>query len=104
MPEVTVCRLDELPEVGAQEFTIEGTRVAVVRIKDDVYAIGAECTHQSVPLAEGDIDPDTCHIECWKHGSSFNLITGQPDALPATRPVAVYAARVDGGAVVVSVP
>ncbi len=104
MPEVTVCRLDELPEVGAQEFTVEGTRVAVVRIAEDVYAVGAECTHQSVPLAEGEIDPDTCHIECWKHGSSFSLLTGHPDALPATRSVAVYPARVDAGAVLVTVP
>jgi 3-phenylpropionate/trans-cinnamate dioxygenase ferredoxin component len=104
MPEVTVCRLDELPEVGAQEFTLDGTRVAVVRIDDDVYAIGAECTHQAVPMAEGDIDAETCHIECWKHGSSFSLVTGEPDALPATRPLAVYAARVDGGSVVVTVP
>jgi len=60
--------------------------------------------HQDVPLAEGDIDVDTCHIECWKHGSSFSLLTGNPDALPATRPVAVYAARVDAGNVVVTVP
>ena len=104
MAEVTVCRLDELPDAGAQEFDVEGTRVAVVRIDGDVYAVGAECTHQSVPLAEGDVDPDTCHIECWKHGSSFSLLTGQPDALPATRPIAVYAARVEAGAVVVTVP
>ena len=55
-------------------------------------------------MAEGDIDVDTCHIECWKHGSSFSLLTGNPDALPATRPVAVYAARVDAGNVVVTVP
>ena len=104
MPEVTVCRLDELTDGGAQEFSVEGTRVCVVRIDGDVHAVGALCTHQDVPLAEGDIDVETCHIECWKHGSSFSLLTGHPDALPATRAVAVYPARVDAGAVVVTMP
>jgi len=104
MPEVTICRLDELTDGGAQEFSVEGTQVCVVRIDTDVHAVGALCTHQDVPLAEGEIDVDTCHIECWKHGSSFSLLTGSPDSLPATRPVAVYAARVDAGNVVVTVP
>ena len=104
MAEVTVCRLDELPEVGARQFEVAGTTMAIVRIDDDVYALGASCTHQLVPLAEGEVDAETRHIECWKHGSSFNLVTGEPDALPATRPVAVYAARVEGASVVVEVP
>ncbi len=63
--------------------------------------IGDRCTHQDFSLSEGEVDGDTCHIECWKHGSSFSLVTGQPDALPATRPVPVYAARVVDGRVLV---
>ena len=65
--------------------------------------IGDICTHQDISLSEGEVDVDTCHIECWKHGSSFSLITGVPDVLPATRPVPVYRAWVDAGEVFVEI-
>ena len=103
MAEVTVCRFDELPDAGARQFVVEGHKVAVVRIEDSVYAIGDTCTHQNVSLSEGEVDPDTKHLECWKHGSSFSLATGHPDALPATRPVPVFDVRVDDGDVKVTI-
>lgn len=93
---------EALVDGEAQRFDVEGHRLAVVRLGDQVYVIGDRCTHQDVSLAEGEVDPDTCHIECWKHGSSFSLVTGNPDVLPATRPVPVYRAWVDGGEVYVS--
>lgn len=64
--------------------------------------IGDSCTHADFSLSEGEVDVDTCHIECWKHGSSFSLETGEPDAFPATRPVPVYEAHVVEGDVVVT--
>ena len=70
--------------------------MALVRIDDDVYAIADRCTHADVSLSEGEVDPGDRHIECWKHGSRFSLETGEPDTLPATKPVAVYDVRVEG--------
>jgi 3-phenylpropionate/trans-cinnamate dioxygenase ferredoxin component len=104
MAKVTLCRLDELPPGGARRFDVGGLRLAVVRLGDDVYALHDECSHQNVPLSEGEVDPDERTIECWKHGSAFSLETGEPESLPATRPVAVYDVRVDDGEVVVVVP
>jgi 3-phenylpropionate/trans-cinnamate dioxygenase ferredoxin subunit len=104
MAKVTLCRLDELPPGGARRFEVGGLRLAVVRLGDDVYALHDECSHQNVPLSEGEVDPDERTIECWKHGSAFSLETGEPESLPATRPVAVYDVRVDDGEVVVVVP
>ena len=40
--------------------------------------------------------PDTREIECWKHGSAFSLETGEPNSLPATRPIPVFTIRRDG--------
>ena len=97
----TLCAFDELVDGEARRFDVEGHRLAVVRIDDSVYVIGDRCTHQDFSLSEGEVDVDTCHLECWKHGSSFSLETGAPDALPATRPVPVYAARVEDGRVLV---
>jgi 3-phenylpropionate/trans-cinnamate dioxygenase ferredoxin subunit len=101
MTAVDLCSLEELVDGEGRRFDVEGHRLAVVRIGDAVYVIGDRCTHQDFSLAEGEVDADTCHIECWKHGSSFSLVTGEPDVLPATRPVPVYVARVDDGRVLV---
>ena len=73
--------------------------MALVRIGDDVYAIGDTCSHADVSLSEGEVWCDSKEIECWKHGSLFSLETGEPQTLPATQPVPVYVARVVDGMV-----
>ena len=77
--------------------------VCLVRIGDDFYAVSDRCSHANVSLSEGDVDPEECLIECWKHGSSFSLETGEPQSLPATEPVPVYEVTLDGDDVVVTV-
>ena len=46
--------------------------------------------------AEGEIDAENLEIECWKHGSCFSLVDGEPSSLPATRPVPVWDVKIDG--------
>ena len=53
------------------------------------------------PLSEGEVDGYT--IECWLHGSCFDLRTGQPTAMPATVPVPVYPVKIEGDDVLVSI-
>ena len=96
-----LCRLDELPPGTARRFDVAKHRIAVVRIGDDLYAIGDQCTHANISLAEGDVHADDKSIECWKHGSQFDLRTGEPLSLPAVRPTPVYEARVVDGRVIV---
>jgi 3-phenylpropionate/trans-cinnamate dioxygenase ferredoxin component len=96
-----LCAFDELGDGTARRFDVGSTRLAVVRIGDDVYAIGDRCTHADVSLAEGEVDRDGCTLECWKHGSQFDLRTGEPLSLPATKPTPVYEAKVVDGRVVV---
>ncbi|SNC59595.1 3-phenylpropionate/trans-cinnamate dioxygenase ferredoxin subunit [Kytococcus aerolatus] len=93
----------DLPEVGGAVVELAGRRIAVVRdSKGEIHAIDDTCTHANVSLAEGEVSEDT--IECWLHGSEFELTTGKPLSLPATQPVNVYPVRVDGTSVYVSVP
>ena len=94
-----VCALADLPPNSAARFELNGSPVAVVRIGDDVYAIGDTCSHADVSLSEGEVICETKEIECWKHGSTFSLETGEPQTLPATQPVPVYVARVVDGMV-----
>jgi 3-phenylpropionate/trans-cinnamate dioxygenase ferredoxin component len=93
---VTVCKRDELPAGTARRFDVDGHRLAIVRIGDDFYAIADECSHADFSLSEGDVWEDEREIECPKHGSTFSLLTGEPQTLPATQPVAVYEVVVDG--------
>lgn len=79
-------------------------RVALVRIGDDLYAIGDRCSHADVSLAEGTVYDDECQLECIKHGSLFSLVTGAALTFPATRPVPVYEVRRDGDSILVRVP
>jgi len=99
-----VCQLSDLPDGGVVRYDGDDTRVAVVRIGDDVYAIGDRCSHQDISLSEGEVDRAERTIECIKHGSTFDLRTGEPQTLPATRPVPVYRAFVRGGAVILELP
>ena len=70
-----------------RRVVVDGVAVAVVRIDDDVYAIGDVCSHANVSLSEGEVWCDEREIECPKHGSTFSLETGEPVTLPATQPV-----------------
>ena len=94
-----VCALDDLAPNSAGRFEVDGRAVAVVRCGDDVYAIGDVCSHADVSLSEGEVFCDTKELECWKHGSTFSLETGEPQTLPATQPVPVYVAKVVDGMV-----
>jgi 3-phenylpropionate/trans-cinnamate dioxygenase ferredoxin subunit len=98
-----VCAVNDVAPDSAARFVVDGVAVAVVRIGDDFYAIGDRCSHADVSLSEGEVDPGDRHIECWKHGSRFSLETGEPDVMPAVRPVPVYTVKVEGDDVLVEV-
>jgi 3-phenylpropionate/trans-cinnamate dioxygenase ferredoxin subunit len=101
---VRVAAVDDLQPGSAKRVDVEGHRLCLVRIADDFYAIGDECSHADYPLSEGEVWPDECEIECPQHGSTFSLTTGEPQSLPATRPVPAYAVHVDGRDVFVELP
>jgi 3-phenylpropionate/trans-cinnamate dioxygenase ferredoxin subunit len=102
MPDVVVCSRGDVQPDSARRFDVDGHRLAVVRIGDDFYVIGDECSHEDYSLSEGDVWPDECEIECPKHGSTFDLRTGEAQTLPATKPVPVYDVRVEGDDVLVT--
>ena len=88
MPFTRVCSLDEVMADQALAVTIDDLDVAVARDGDEVFAIQDLCSHAEVALSEGDVAD--CTVECWLHGSRFDLRTGKPIGLPATEPVATF--------------
>ena len=100
------CYAQDVPPCGTFRAELEGpdgpVEVAVVRAEDgELYAISDVCSHGAVSLSEGEVEGAT--IECWLHGSQFDLRTGQPVQLPAVRPVPVYPVTVDGDKVLVDI-
>ncbi len=93
------CALSDIPEEGAIRVELEGTPICLARSGGEVFAISDLCSHADVSLAEGDIEDG--EVECWLHGSRFNLRTGQPSGLPAIKPVATYPVTVEGDDVLV---
>jgi 3-phenylpropionate/trans-cinnamate dioxygenase ferredoxin subunit len=105
MPElVTLCPVDELESGQARRFDVSGYRIALVRINDEFYAVNDRCSHEDYSLAEGEVWVDECEIECPRHGSTFDLLTGKPCSLPATHAVDVYEVQVADGSVSVVLP
>ena len=106
---VRACAIAELRPDTPLAVSVEGVDVALVRTSDaagdEFFAIRDECSHAAIALSEGDVDAvdGTCTIECWLHGSTFDLRTGKPTTLPAFEPVAVYPVRVEGDDVLVDV-
>lgn len=91
-----VAALADIPVGGTFRTELDGEPVCVVRLEGaTVKAVHDTCSHQEYSLSEGFIEDNL--IECPLHGSMFDLDTGAPDSLPATRPIPVYTAKVDEG-------
>jgi 3-phenylpropionate/trans-cinnamate dioxygenase ferredoxin component len=91
----------ELADAQPKQVDVGGLPVCLVRLGGDVHAILDVCSHQDYPLHEGYVFGKS--IECALHGSTFDLDTGRPESLPATKPVPVYPVRVEDGEVHVDV-
>jgi 3-phenylpropionate/trans-cinnamate dioxygenase ferredoxin subunit len=96
------CALSELPQEGALGVQVGDVPVAIVRAEGEIYALRDMCSHEEVPLSEGEVYDHT--VECWLHGSCFDLRTGKPTGPPATQPVVTYPVKIDGDDVYVSLP
>ena len=93
------CALAEVSPEEALAVTIGAYEVAVAVDGEEVFAVENQCSHAAVALSEGEVADGT--VECWLHGSCFDLRTGKPTHLPATEPVATFPVEVRDGDVYV---
>ena len=97
---VRVCAEADLKAEAPVRVTIGDEPIALVKTVDgEVFAIGDRCSHGDISLAEGFVED--CTLECWAHGSKFDLRTGRPLTLPAFEPVPVYQVTIEDGDVYV---
>jgi len=101
---VRVCSVDDVPAGEARRFAVDGRLVAVVNLGGEGFrAVDAICSHEHYYLDEGEVDVDLETIECPKHGSTFDLDTGEARTLPAITPVDVFPVTVTDDDVLIEV-
>ena len=98
---IKVCALSSLDDRKPFAATVDDVDVVLVRDGERVHALADLCSHAAVSLSEGEVSRKG--IECWLHGSCFDLETGRPSSPPATEPVDVYAVDIRDGDVFVDV-
>jgi 3-phenylpropionate/trans-cinnamate dioxygenase ferredoxin component len=97
---VRACALSSLADESAVGVEIDDVPVCLVKTQGEVFAISDICSHADVNLSDGEVDRGT--VECWLHGSRFDVRTGRPTGLPANRPVPTYPVKIDGDDVLVA--
>jgi 3-phenylpropionate/trans-cinnamate dioxygenase ferredoxin subunit len=101
---VTVASTADVPEGEVRRFVVDGDEIAVVNLGEAGFrAVSDICSHEHYHLSDGEVDEEEQTIECWKHGSTFDLNTGRPRTLPATAPVRVYPVTVDDQTIMIEV-
>src|SRR3954464_6839203 len=92
----SVCAVEDLADGEMRLIEADGRKIGVFHCADgELRAIEDRCSHDDGPLAEGEFDPAACTVECPRHGSLFDLVTGRPRTLPAYRPVETFEVRVE---------
>lgn len=91
---VTFIKKDEI-QVGQREvFDTDYGSILLMNIDNTFYAVENMCSHEEYELSEGELKG--CELECPKHGAWFDVRSGEALAPPATRPIKIFAARVEG--------
>jgi len=93
---VRLCAAAELDVGQVRRFEIQGGAIALVHCESGFRALVDVCSHEDYPLSEGEVFADVCEIECLRHGSTFSLLDGSPQSLPATQAVKVVPIELDG--------
>ncbi|HWF80376.1 MAG TPA: non-heme iron oxygenase ferredoxin subunit [Streptosporangiaceae bacterium] len=99
---VRVCAVADLPDPGTLAVDLNGIPVVIVKSDGEIFALDEFCTHEDVSLADGEVYDHT--VECWLHGSCFDLRSGKPTGPPASKPLATYQVRIEGDDVLVAAP
>ena len=92
--------LDQLADGKMLVGHVGGEDVLLVRRGQDIFAVGAHCTHYHGPLVDGLVVGDT--VRCPWHHACFDLRTGEALEAPALSPIACWAVEQRDGKIWVS--
>ncbi len=90
----TIAQVEQIPEGTMKSFTVNNESILVAHIEDKFYAIGNECTHAGVGLAQGTLTGKI--ITCPRAGSQFDVTSGARVRGPAMRRAKTYKVIIQG--------
>jgi 3-phenylpropionate/trans-cinnamate dioxygenase ferredoxin subunit len=106
MSKVKLCSVGDVEVGQVRRFEPGGgaPAVALANCDDGLHAVVDNCSHEDYPLSDGEVYADVCEIECARHGSTFSLVDGEPQSLPAVKAVRVLDLEIVDGDVFVDLP
>jgi 3-phenylpropionate/trans-cinnamate dioxygenase ferredoxin component len=102
-PVFDICPVEDLPPGEKRLVELDDLEIGVFNCNGTLYAIEDRCSHDDGELLYGEFDPEECAVECPRHGSRFDLRTGNPLNLPAYVPVDTFPVLVEDGVIRVEV-
>lgn len=96
-----VARTADLPDPGSMLVEVQDRMVVLIHAAGHWYALDDVCTHDGGPLSDGRVDAARKTIACPRHGAQFDLRTGAPRTMPATKPTQSHEVKVEGDQVLV---
>ncbi|HXT38286.1 MAG TPA: bifunctional 3-phenylpropionate/cinnamic acid dioxygenase ferredoxin subunit [Chloroflexota bacterium] len=89
-----VATLQQIEPGNALCVTVGSERIALFNVDGAIYATDDTCSHAQASLSDGWLEDN--EITCPLHGAIFDVTTGQPLTLPATKPVRTYEVHIEG--------
>ena len=96
-----VAKTSDIPLGEMRDFEVDHYRIVIAHTEDGYFAVADECTHDSAPISDGEIDGHD--VVCARHGARFDLQTGTVKAPPALVPIDTYELQIDGENILVDV-
>jgi nitrite reductase/ring-hydroxylating ferredoxin subunit len=100
--EIRAASLQHVPPGRPRLVELDGARIVLVRVGEQVFACGDTCAHKGGPLSEGKLSGT--RLACPWHGWIYDVRTGQCAFPGRGASVASYKARIEANDVFVEMP
>ncbi len=98
---IKACNLEQVKEGQLFGLIRDDKKILLANLKGKIHATDLICTHANADLSTGFLSEEG--VRCPLHLSVFNLENGEPQNLPAEKPLKVYNVKIDNNEVYVEV-
>jgi len=98
---IKACNLEQVKEGQLFGLNHDDKKILLANLKGKIHATDLICTHANADLSTGFLSEEG--VRCPLHLSVFNLENGEPQNLPAEKPLKVYNVKIDNNEVYVEV-
>ena len=98
---IDIAEVSEIPTGNMKGVSLKGKELLIVNVDGHYYAIGGKCTHAGGNLSKGKLAGKI--VTCPRHGSKFDVTTGNRIAGPAQQNEPAYEVKIEGNSIKVNV-